>query len=1275
MSPFHKQVAEMGNKLIQMGAKEFAKQYPEETRILLALPYNDQAAAGLDYLFGQERDELLRYADPESLVAHIEHGMSPWAADKLTENPNITDPRVMAKVAEKQGIVSPIIRLLIQQGNTKLDPSILMAAAKYTVDRGETNPQLFSNPRLPHEAFDLAATSEHEGTVSAAFKSPHFENHPAVAGKVSPDVLARMRGWSNWGHNWTDADYALYSDGNLSAAHPLIQRYMMAYLTKVPSHAKDHFLTSIPLDVKTFKSLHNSFIQLSEPTLAKMWSKLSPETRSSPDVQDYFLWNPTTPTDVIGDIYHHASEELKRDSKEKHLDHGAWTTLRLNMRQATVHPNAPNHLFEQRLFDPNITGPDLNEMLRSKKMTPELAKRLLTDPEHEHRINQDAAYAISSKVGHQLDEASMDAILSKLGDDYKRNTLHLLVQAPGFTPRHVGENLHLIRNGVAQHVLKDEDRFPLSDEQVEKLIGNISADDGYETDHIPRVRKHFEKKWPNLFDLRRVAEFWNHYERDVNATNMATILSRYHGKPVINYVDYRGEVGHSESYADVIPHFDKYEELLHKHLLEQHAKKEDRYLQIEERNGEPHVRVFRGVHGPYAEQLRKLTGYDPETGTVKNVRVRIAKSPISSWSTDPEQARSFADSDVDGLIIEDWVPLRKVVHSGYHKIIPMQKHAYEHERELVLGHPDERHVVHSSQLHFRLPRKYNYSTGDYEAQNIEQHAQPMGDEHHEYLFHKGYARANVVGDEEIRRTMPLRRRKASPYAALKEGLPLWHEQHKAEPPKSSDSLEAGLQKSGIKSFLHGAALAAGVAAGAHLADDDTAPTPPQENVAPIVEQGPPAPSWSGPTPADKLPQPNMTPTYNWSPEGLTPGLRPIAHLESSNGKNLIHAAHSKGDFHTAFGALGLKPVTAHWAYTIDKELQKLYPDMHDKQAFLHRFLRDPQFYNDIASSHWHWLKKQVGGDRAKAAYAWRWGVGAAKRAAADVINSDRYVIKYNQLRDKLGLNKSEPLVKEQELPAWLKAINERVAAAEAARKAGLGIVQRDPSRKLDEKRLREILGGPPQLDHTIYRTDPDEYGDYYTGGDLHLDHYSPKEGLTELDPSFQGTGHAGQERNKGEDRVPRTYFYMRGTKPESIFDNHYRYEATIKSPKLYDLSADPHGLTALRQFSPNSFSRLDPNEIERTLYSMGYDGYIRSGNRDPTMRRVVAIFNKTPVKQVGKGYQPPAPAPGTPPPSMNDTMAKYEAELEQWLAKGWAPDEEADLEALAESLALEYLDA
>lgn len=129
----------------------------------------------------------------------------------------------------------------------------------------------------------------------------------------------------------------------------------------------------------------------------------------------------------------------------------------------------------------------------------------------------------------------------------------------------------------------------------------------------------------------------------------------------------------------------------------------------------------------------------------------------------------------------------------------------------------------------------------------------------------------------------------------------------------------------------------------------------------------------------------------WTPNGLDEDLRPIVQLESSGGQRMEHMPHSKGEFHTAFGAAGMKPITAFEEYQRTKWLQKLYPDLGDETDFLEAFKTNPVFYNSVASAHWRRLKRIAGGDASLAAYAWRWGAGMMARTDPVVAAADPYV--------------------------------------------------------------------------------------------------------------------------------------------------------------------------------------------------------------------------------------------------------------------------------------------
>lgn len=137
----------------------------------------------------------------------------------------------------------------------------------------------------------------------------------------------------------------------------------------------------------------------------------------------------------------------------------------------------------------------------------------------------------------------------------------------------------------------------------------------------------------------------------------------------------------------------------------------------------------------------------------------------------------------------------------------------------------------------------------------------------------------------------------------------------------------------------------------------------------------------------------------WTPEHLHEDLYPIAHLESSWGKNTNHKPNTAGDYHTAFGALGFKPSTAHEEYKKSPMMSKNFPGLNDPAIFLKTFKTDPKFYNLLASAHFARLKARHG-DELHAAYAWRHGSGAAAKAPEDVQANDPYIIQYKAMKSK-----------------------------------------------------------------------------------------------------------------------------------------------------------------------------------------------------------------------------------------------------------------------------------
>jgi len=144
---------------------------------------------------------------------------------------------------------------------------------------------------------------------------------------------------------------------------------------------------------------------------------------------------------------------------------------------------------------------------------------------------------------------------------------------------------------------------------------------------------------------------------------------------------------------------------------------------------------------------------------------------------------------------------------------------------------------------------------------------------------------------------------------------------------------------------------------------------------------------------------NPTKASTWPLEGLTGEVNNIAYLESYYGKYVNHDAHARGIFHTAFGSLGLKPVTAHTTYIQSPKLQKKFPGLKDQQNFLLEFWRNKELYTQCANYHWYYLRK-VTPTLARAVYSWRWGLTASNKATDEQIAADTYTVKYAELTQR-----------------------------------------------------------------------------------------------------------------------------------------------------------------------------------------------------------------------------------------------------------------------------------
>lgn len=137
----------------------------------------------------------------------------------------------------------------------------------------------------------------------------------------------------------------------------------------------------------------------------------------------------------------------------------------------------------------------------------------------------------------------------------------------------------------------------------------------------------------------------------------------------------------------------------------------------------------------------------------------------------------------------------------------------------------------------------------------------------------------------------------------------------------------------------------------------------------------------------------------WPLDGLQGELNNIAYMESYYGKYVNHEKHVRGPFHTAFGSLGLKPVTAHATYIKSPKLQKEFPGLQDETVFLQAFWHNRDLYTQTANFHW-WFLRHNTPTLQRAVFAWRWGITASNAATDVEIAADEYTNKYSDLTQR-----------------------------------------------------------------------------------------------------------------------------------------------------------------------------------------------------------------------------------------------------------------------------------
>jgi 8-oxo-dGTP pyrophosphatase MutT (NUDIX family)/GNAT superfamily N-acetyltransferase len=351
-------------------------------------------------------------------------------------------------------------------------------------------------------------------------------------------------------------------------------------------------------------------------------------------------------------------------------------------------------------------------------------------------------------------------------------------------------------------------------------------------------------------------------------------------------------------------------------------------------------------------------------------------------------------------------------------------------------------------------------------------------------------------------------------------------------------------------------------------------------------------------------------------DGLHEELMPIAKLESNYGKYTNHAPHSKGEFHTAVGSVGLKPITAHDEYMKTPWLQKVFPNLHDPAAFTQALKSNPALYNHIATVHWNHLKKLMGGDPAKTAYAWRWGQGAAAKTAPEIRAADPYVQAYVKLTQAKQNHTflaqlQNPLNKSETAEAWLAKNAGRAKYWQTPGDVRIphhGTPERQQWDQSYKQKLIETFGAGNENRLVPVRIPIDANTSGHFVGSL------PVGRSANRSPMYQRMAAAGDpmpplivRRNgqgwnvvDGNNRLSamlsagRTHADAFELLDSDVAAPPRRKSELPKNVKLYDIGADEQGLMEpkVRQTKYGQFFEpVEMTEVHRKLKRMGYEGY------------------------------------------------------------------------------------
>jgi hypothetical protein len=444
---------------------------------------------------------------------------------------------------------------------------------------------------------------------------------------------------------------------------------------------------------------------------------------------------------------------------------------------------------------------------------------------------------------------------------------------------------------------------------------------------------------------KRAADFWSDYEKKVKPEHFATISAMHSGKEN-EVVTHRGQKGSSKDHAHLIPDIRNHAKDIQNHIMQ------DGFISKKTINGEPHIQLHRGVNGNYGKKIREAAEWNPKTGTAKRKNLSVPSQAFSSWTTDPEMANRFMWGRGDiagqahnaGAVMSKWVPVKDVLHSGFHTNVVGQEHPHQHENEIVVGHPEKKLKVHTKEMTFQPDTTHGSETHDPKYGSA---VKPVMTKSESATFTFIYNYDTMIEDMEL------------------------------------NDLKKGIKSSAIS--LATAAAMSGMPFQTQQPQADMVPHQ-QAPMESIGEQH-----------NDRLDSGLKAISYIESSNRTK-----AKHKEVDHGLNAGTSGIGK------YGLMPLQVIDAidhdPSLRSKNRDLASLDPKI-DQDALRTTLENNPNLQDQIATSHWHRLGQRFDHDENKMAYAWLHGITGTLHATDDQINNHPYVQKYHSfLKTHQSLN-------------------------------------------------------------------------------------------------------------------------------------------------------------------------------------------------------------------------------------------------------------------------------